>query len=697
MKKLFGVLLFLIFLAAGYGSALAISTYLTQFNSTYGTSGTVLNTCGLCHINPAGGGSRNPYGTSFAGVATHTTNPAGAFKTIEPLDSDGDTYTNIVEINARTFPGDATSHPSSTTTTDTTAPTVTVFTIPSTSSTLTVPISAIAATDNVGVTGYLVTQTSTKPSATATGWNATAPASYTVGAAGTYTLYAWAKDAAGNVSSSKSASVTVSLSGTGGTGSTGGTATGISGVVKDIETGAAISGAVVSDGTHTAKTGSTGAYTLKEAAGKYTLSINKSGYLTTSQIATVVSGSTKTVNWALTKSYGTQAIPASKMNYVILSWNDLGMHCDQNDYSYFMVLPPYNTLHAQVIRRGGEGASVVTSGVTVSYAFPKKKNSALHTNFWAYAPQYGYSVPTNVGITGTPLAGNMELDANGLSWEAVGIPITPYDDDGTWDPYGTAVITVKNSSGQVLQTVNVVAPVSTEMMCSNCHGDGTTNQQAMQLSILQAHDAFNGTKLAADQAKGTVHACAECHSDNALGMPGKPGIESLSLAMHNFHKDKMNTTPQATATTPGCYNCHPGPKTQCMRGIMERAGKTCTDCHGDMYGITASLQNGRRAWLDEPKCGDCHGAGYAENANTLYRNSVLLNAPEEMGGKLYCEACHNGTHAELTTSNPADPTVPQKFQGDTYWIWNCQVCHSNQTQRSMHSVSSTTGGTSHHN
>jgi len=177
-------------------------------------------------------------------------------------------------------------------------------------------------------------------------------------------------------------------------------------------------------------------------------------------------------------------------------------------------------------------------------------------------------------------------------------------------------------------------------------------------------------------------------------------VESLSLAMHNFHKDKMNTTAAAAATTPGCYNCHPGPKTQCMRGIMERAGKTCTDCHGDMYGMTTSLQNGRQAWIDEPKCGDCHGAGYAENANTLYRNSVLLNAPEEMGGKLYCEACHNGTHAELATSNPADPTIPKKFQGDNYWIWSCTVCHSSQSQRSMHSGSGTTtsgGTTSSHN
>ncbi|MGE5300500.1 MAG: carboxypeptidase regulatory-like domain-containing protein [Acidobacteriota bacterium] len=573
---------------------------------------------------------------------------------------------------------------------DKTAPIVTVFSIPSTSNSLTVPISAFAATDNVAVTGYMVTQTSTQPSARATGWTTAPPASYTFSSAGTKTLYAWAKDAAGNVSASKSATVTITLSGGGGTGGGTGGPSAISGVVGDIVTGSAISGAVISDGTNSTTTNSTGAYTLSEPAGSYTLTISKSGYLTTSQTAAAVSGATTTVNWALTRSYGNQAIPAAKMSYVILAWNDLGMHCDQNDYSYFMVLPPYNTLHAQVFRRGGEGAGLITSGVTVSYSFPKKTNSALHTNFWAYAPQYGFNVPTNVGISGTPLAGNMTLDAKGLSWEAVGIPITPYDDDGTWDPYGTAVITVKDSSGNVLQSVNVVAPVSTEMMCSNCHGDGTGNQQAMQLSILQAHDSYNGTTLAADQAVGKVHSCSECHSDNALGAPGKAGVESLSLAMHNFHKDKMNTTPTAAATTPGCYNCHPGPKTQCMRGIMFRAGKACDDCHGDMYGMTTSLQNGRQAWLQEPQCGGCHGAAHAENANTLYRNSVIMNGPSEMNGKIYCEACHNGTHAELTTANPADPTIPQKFQGDTYWIWSCTVCHSSQSQRQMHSGSSTT-------
>lgn len=28
--------------------------------------------------------------------------------------------------------------------------------------------------------------------------------------------------------------------------------------------------------------------------------------------------------------------------------------------------------------------------------------------------------------------------------------------------------------------------------------------------------------------------------------------------------------------------------------------------------------------------------------------------------------------------------IPQKFQGDTYWIWNCKVCHANKTQKPMH-------------
>ena len=94
---------------------------------------------------------------------------------------------------------------------DTIPPTVTAFTIPATATILTVPISSFTATDNVGVAGYLVTESAAAPSATAAGWAATAPSSYTFTTAGSKILYAWAKDAAGNVSASNSANVAITL------------------------------------------------------------------------------------------------------------------------------------------------------------------------------------------------------------------------------------------------------------------------------------------------------------------------------------------------------------------------------------------------------------------------------------------------------------------------------------------------------
>ncbi len=101
--------------------------------------------------------------------------------------------------------------PGSATVTITSAPTVTSFVIPAAATSLTVPITSFTATDNVGVTGYMVTESATAPLATAGGWSGTAPASHTCATAGSKTLYAWAKDAAGNVSASRSASVTITL------------------------------------------------------------------------------------------------------------------------------------------------------------------------------------------------------------------------------------------------------------------------------------------------------------------------------------------------------------------------------------------------------------------------------------------------------------------------------------------------------
>jgi hypothetical protein len=83
---------------------------------------------------------------------------------------------------------------------DTSPPTITAFTLPATAASLTVSVNSFTATDDKGVTGFMVTQSATPPAATAAGWTATAPATVTAAGTGSQTFFPWAKDAAGNVS-----------------------------------------------------------------------------------------------------------------------------------------------------------------------------------------------------------------------------------------------------------------------------------------------------------------------------------------------------------------------------------------------------------------------------------------------------------------------------------------------------------------
>lgn len=94
---------------------------------------------------------------------------------------------------------------------DTTPPTVTAFTIPSTSDSLTISISSFTASDDTAVTGYLLTESGTTPSVSDPLWQSSAWTAYTFSSEGSKTLYAWAKDAAGNISSSLNDSVTITL------------------------------------------------------------------------------------------------------------------------------------------------------------------------------------------------------------------------------------------------------------------------------------------------------------------------------------------------------------------------------------------------------------------------------------------------------------------------------------------------------
>jgi hypothetical protein len=368
---------------------------------------------------------------------------------------------------------------------------------------------------------------------------------------------------------------------------------------------------------------------------------------------------------------------SSPSSYVILGANDLGMHCMQDDYSAFMVLPPANTVRVQVLK----DKVPITTGITVTYSYSTHTNNpATNNNFWTYAPQFGFSgLSEGQGIAGNYLTGTMKPNADGLSFSAEYLPITPYDDSGKFDPYPSITVTAKDLSGNVLATSEIVTPTSSEMSCFGCHGTTNTYQ-----NILQSHDNLSATTLYTDYTNGKVHACSECHQDNALSRSGKTGVKPLSQAMHGFHAVPVANLPASQQLTPSCYNCHPGPNTQCLRGVMASSGDTCTNCHGDMDNVATTQANGRQAWLEEPKCASCHGSTYSENPNTLYRNSILQNSINRgMNGLFYCESCHNSTHAEWPSMNAADNKLPLTLQGMNGPM-TCVACHPSRTTGTMH-------------
>ncbi|MCA9243073.1 MAG: cytochrome c3 family protein [Phycisphaerales bacterium] len=348
----------------------------------------------------------------------------------------------------------------------------------------------------------------------------------------------------------------------------------------------------------------------------------------------------------------TSGVKAGQM--VVLGYNDLGMHCMNEDFSELVILPPFNTLHAQVIRRGEE-PRLVTSGVTVAYDIPNNTTSVTKTNFWDYAKQLlGATLAPDVGLTGNKLSGTMKPTGDN-DWSVTGIPVTPIDDSGALDPYHLAHIVVTSGGASVAETMAVV-PVSWEIRCDLCHN---TAGISASTDILRAHDRLHGTSL--ENAKPVL--CSSCHADVALGQAGVDGVSNLSRAMHGAHASRMDLV----SLTEKCYACHPGQETKCLRDVHFSAGMSCMDCHGSMSAVASAT---RRPWVDEPKCTDCHNrAGFSfEQTDTLFRDSVGH-------GNVHCSACHGSPHAITPTVVEADNIQARGLQGHPGVISDCTVCH----------------------
>ena len=326
-------------------------------------------------------------------------------------------------------------------------------------------------------------------------------------------------------------------------------------------------------------------------------------------------------------------------NNQILGWNNLGMHCMDSDYSVFSILPPYNTIDAQLIVAG----KLITngSGYTVTYqavADPDgsiNKTSAGKGNWMEFASLLYGGVATNQGLpfpdpnlsfwmpgsSNTPQA--MVFDADMKWFFAYGIPITPYDDTGNKNPYPMMRLIARNGSGTAIATNDIVLPVSDEMDCRACHASGTqaaaqpaagwvwsdNPERDFRLNILRLHDEQNFAQhhdlyvsaLAARDfnpqglyrgvvADGKPVLCAVCHASEALGAGSYSNIPPLTASVHAKHATVVDPdlliTLDNSAHREACYRCHPGSATKCLRGAMGGAiandgtmAMQCQSCH----------------------------------------------------------------------------------------------------------------------
>ncbi len=380
-------------------------------------------------------------------------------------------------------------------------------------------------------------------------------------------------------------------------------------------------------------------------------------------------------------------IPAASMSYVVLAWSAEGMHFLDSTYDAGVLSAPYNTLVAQVVRRG-DPPQIVTTGVTVEYSLVGNASSYGKTTtdpvrdfsqFWDNAfGLYGVDLAHDTGLNfvdpgvHNALTGTLLLKDG--HFQADGIPVVPINDAGAWDPYQVAEIVVRDSStGAELARTRATVETSDEINCAKCHGTSVGDTEVG--SVLQEHDDGQDTTFVED---GQPVLCASCHDSPAMGRTGSTAAEeTLSYAIHIFHYNQSI----------GCYDCHPGTTTLGNRSTAHtNTSGQCTTCHGSLVDLAATIAAGRVPWATEPKCVDCHTfVADVDTGTSLYRDGVGH-------GGLSCPACHGPAHAQVPSNKEVDNYQAVQYQSKALALGSCKVCHDNSKGGGINGVVGAHGG-----
>ncbi len=228
-----------------------------------------------------------------------------------------------------------------------------------------------------------------------------------------------------------------------------------------------------------------------------------------------------------------------------------------------------------------------------------------------------------------------------------------------------------------------------------------SKEYAADLNMIRLHDLKHSTDL----QNNTPVVCQTCHYTPALDLaqvgPKGPGdadangrqqtnVRSMSNVMHKHHASVRDSSGEllfpsmpAPVDASGnlrdpvaargvlmetCYQCHPGRRTDCLRGAMADGGMLCQDCHGDMEQVGNDFSDFvtpenpgdfrlagdfytnpdtlRVPWANEPGCGSCHTGDALDNK---HGEPGTIGAPDDFIRLV---------QAYLTTDAKATPIVP---------------------------------------
>lgn len=374
---------------------------------------------------------------------------------------------------------------------------------------------------------------------------------------------------------------------------------------------------------------------------------------------------------------------------VVLAFNDLGMHCADLGSYPFSILPLFNTVNAQVVRKGTRGSNrpqiLDDNSVRLQYSAasnpddpvgPDSINSTSQnyppgssadtaivrkSDFWDLIgdrtvvawlfpgldpePDEGLQTVENFdhgrympGIS-DPYYDNTPQEFSGYvashKWHtAQGIPITSVDDSGRLNSYPLMrVQAVDTGSGQVLATTDAVVPVSTEVDCRDCHALG---------------------EVAADPA-------ARTDGPEFVPPASEDRVDVEAAAKHNIlvlHDYKHGTSFAGAGQPILCASCH---RSNALAEVGGPGGdEELSNMSSAMHGFHGKLQVDELEQLIRDTAGE---PVLIQPASMTGSEMPLIPAGEGVSMEESCFSCHPGK-------------ITQCFRGAMFTAGQkCDECH----------------------